>query len=47
METKKQGTEQGHRCVGCGTETQEFFSASLGWYCGNCKRMWKKEAKNE
>jgi len=43
METKKQGTEQGNKCVGCGAETQFGFSPSLGWYCAECKERWAGE----
>ena len=32
-------------CVECGRETQAFYSPSIGWYCGDCKRMWEEKRK--
>lgn len=47
METKKEGSENGNECVGCGGETSAFFSPSLGWYCGDCKERWEREGGNQ
>ena len=37
-ETKNEET----KCVECRRETQAFYSPSIGWYCGDCKKMWEK-----